>query len=452
MVKICKYLENMHHLSDYFVILAAKTNTNMRKSLIFNIIIGIATIMGMASCNKNVYDEDVHKELIHYYSSVDSVDQQHMWQLSETRALRYQIPSGNYKQLRVYSGNPLSDSKAELMNQIYVSGGQSGALSINVPYQLSTIYVALVDTSGNLTVTSISSSMSPLSTDFSDVTTGQAITSHKPQTYTYLFEENFPEPGDYDYNDVVLRVSQQRTAEDEITIGVTVSAVGAAKQIAGCIRLVGYRFQDIDTVYTTTGESFNDGINTQTLYFHKDTDLLIEGQNHEAVLNLFCDAHWAMAFNLSADYGLFQRKKYNVSTSIDDDYQIRAPRTISYVIKFKDSSTLNHFTFDILDPFIITDYNQGTWETHTEQFKSAKVLHDYYVASFKDLPWALMVPQADFLYPLEGTEIGYRKRLESGAVAMSGAYTTIGHSFGEWAENHNSFLDWYLYPNKQLTF
>ena len=91
----------MHHLSDYFVILAAKTNTNMRKSLIFNIIIGIATILGMASCNKNVYDEDVHKELIHYYSSVDSVDQQHMWQLSETRALRYQIPSGNYKQLRV---------------------------------------------------------------------------------------------------------------------------------------------------------------------------------------------------------------------------------------------------------------------------------------------------------------------------------------------------------------
>jgi hypothetical protein len=74
------------------------------------------------------------------------------------------------------------------------------------------------------------------------------------------------------------------------------------------------------------------------------------------------------------------------------------------------------------------------------------------VPSFKDLPWALMVPQADFLYPLEGYEIGYRKKTESGKVAMFGAYTTIGHSFGEWAEDHNNFLDWYLYPNVQLTF
>ena len=450
MVKICKYLENMHHLSDYFVILATKIDRIMRKSLIITIIASASVLLGTTSCNKNVYDENTHQQLIHYYSSVDSVDQQHMWQLSQTRSLRYQVPSGSYEQLRIYTANPLTSSSAELMNQIYVSGGQSGVLSINVPYQLTTLYAALVDSNENLSVTSFASSQSSVS--FTDVTTGKAKTSIKPQTYTYLFEENYPEPGDYDYNDVVLRVSQQRTGEKQLTITVTVSAVGAAKQIAGCIRLVGYRFQDIDSVYTTTGESFNDGINTQMLYAHKETDFLIEGRNHEAILNLFCDAHWAMAFNLSADYGLFQRKKYNVSTSIDDNHQIRTPRTISYVINFNNSSTLDNFTFDTLDPFIITDYNAGIWETHTEQFKSAQVLHEYFVPTFKDLPWALMVPQSDFLYPLEGTEIGYRKKLDSGAVAMFGAYTTIGHSFGEWAENRNSFLDWYLYPNKQLTF
>lgn len=407
--------------------------------------------MAMVSCDKNVYNEETHGDLVHYYSAVDSVDQQHMWQLSQTKSLRYQVPSGSsYELLQVYTADPLTNSKAELMNQIYVSSGQSGVLSISVPYQLTTLYTALVDASGNLAVTSFSSSQS--SVDFTDVTTGTAISSFTPQTYTYLFEENYPEPGDYDYNDVVLRVSHQRTSENQITIKVTISAVGAAKQIAGCIRLVGYRYQDIDSIYTTTGKSFNDGINTQMLYFHKDTDFLIEGRNHEAVLNLFCDAHWAMAFNLSADYGLFQRKKYNVSTSTSDDYQLRSTRTLSYVVTFKDGSTLDNFTFDTLDPFIITDYNAGTWETHTEQFKSAQVLHEYFVPSFKDLPWALMVPQADFLYPLEGTEIGYRKKTESGTVAMFGAYTTIGHSFGEWAEDHNSYLDWYLYPNTQLTF
>ncbi len=423
----------------------------MHKSLIISTIVCVSIILGMTSCEKNVYDEKRHEELIHYNSSVDSVDQQHMWQLSQAKILRYQVPVGaSYKQLRVYTANPLSDLKAEVMSQIYVSDGLSGSLSINVPYQLTTLYAALVDESENLTVTSLPSSQ--VFIDFTNATTGKAADSFKPQTYTYLFEENYPEPGDYDYNDLVLRVSQQRTGEKQITINVTISAVGASKMIASCIRLVGYRFQDIDSVYTTTGKSFNDGINTQMLYFHKETDFLIEGKNHEAVLNLFCDAHWAMAFNMSADYGLFQRKKYNVSTSTSDDYQLRATRTLSYVIDFKDGSLLNNFTLDTLDPFIITDYNGGVWETHTEQFKSAQVLHEYFVPSFKDLPWALMVPQADFLYPLEGYEIGYRKKTESGKVAMFGAYATIGHSFGEWAENHNGFLDWYFYPDTNYTF
>jgi LruC domain-containing protein len=441
----------MHHLSDYFVILAAKTDKIMRKSLIITLIAGIATTLTMVSCNKNVYDEERHGELIHYYSSVDSVDQQHMWMLTQSKTLRYQIPSGSsYEELRLYTSNPLTDENAELMNTAYVSSGQSGSVSLSLPYQQDSIFAALVNGDGSSAVTSISSSQT--SVDFTDTTIGRPLSSLKPQTYTFLFEENYPEPGDYDYNDVVLRVSQQRTGENQITIGVTISAVGANKQIAGCIRLVGYRYQDIDSVYTTNGKSFNDGINTQMLYFHKDTDFLIKGRNNEAVLNLFCDAHWAMAFNLSADYGLFQRKKYNVSTSTGDNYQLRSTRTIKYVISFKNANALNYFTLDTLDPFIITDYNAGTWETHTEQFKSAQVLHEYFVPTFKDLPWALMVPQYDFAYPLEGNEIGYRKRLVSGAVAMFGAYTTVGHSFGEWAEDHTRFLDWYLYPNLQLTF
>jgi LruC domain-containing protein len=335
-------------------------------------------------------------------------------------------------------------------------------LSVDVPYQITTLYAAIVDASDNLTVTSFPASQASTETfDFTSATTGKAVTSAL-QTYTYLFEENYPEPGDYDYNDVVLRVSQQRTAVNQITVTVTLSAVGAAKQIAGCIRLVGYSYDTVDSVYTTTGVTFNDGINDQTLYPFGDIfsdktvahSLLMKGRNQEAVLNLFCDAHWAMAFNLDADYGLFTRKKYNVidpnSDSYNTDiYQTRATRTLSYVVTFKNDdytiSRLDNFTLNDIDPFIITYYNGGNWETHVEQFKSAKVLANYSVASFKDLPWALMVPTGDFRYPLEGNEMGYRKRVESGAVAMIGAYTTTGHSFGEWAEDHTRFLDWYLY-------
>ena len=178
----------MHHLSDYFVILATKIYSIMRNSLIITLIAGMAVVLGATSCDKNVYDENTHRELIHYYSAVDSVDQQHMWMLTQNQSLRYQVPSGgNYTQLRIYSANPLSDSKAELMNQIYVSAGKSGVLSVDVPYQVTTLYAALADESGNLTVTSFPSSQ--VSIDFTDVSTGKALSSLKPQTYTYLYEE-----------------------------------------------------------------------------------------------------------------------------------------------------------------------------------------------------------------------------------------------------------------------
>ena len=183
----------------------------MRKSLIITLIAGAMAMLGVASCSKNVYDEETHRQLIKYFSAVDSVDQQHEWKLSEFKSYRYQVPSGNYQQLRIYSANPLTSSKAELMHQIFVSGNQSGVLSVDVPYQITTLYAAIVDASGNLTVTSFPASQASTETfDFTSATTGKAVTSAL-QTYTYLFEENYPEPGDYDYNDVVLRVSQQRT-------------------------------------------------------------------------------------------------------------------------------------------------------------------------------------------------------------------------------------------------
>ncbi len=457
----------MRHLSDYFVILASKMKLNMRNCLIFTIIATLVVASFLSSCKKDVYDEKKHEELIHYFSPMDSVDQQHMWMLSDDQVLHYQVPSGaGYEQLCVYSSDPLTDSKAELMSRIFVTGGQSGSLLVNVPYLQSKLYVALVDASGNMAVTSISSDQT--SVDFSSVTTGVAKSGLKPLTYTYLYEENYPEPGDYDYNDVVLRISQQRTAVNQITVSVTIAAVGGDKQIAGFIRLVGYSYEEIDSVYTTSGETFNAGVNEQTLYpfgdLFSDKTLvhshLMKGRNQEAVLNLFCDAHWAMAFNLDADYGLFTRKKYNVMTGDYDVnyYQSRATRTLSYVITFKEDNqnvirSLDNFTLNTLDPFIITYYNGGNWETHVEEYKSAKVLCDYSVANFKDLPWALMVPQANFHYPLEGKghELGYRKRTD-GVVASFGVYAEPGHSFGEWAEDHTRFYDWYLYPNLDMTF
>lgn len=403
-------------------------------------------IFGMTSCDRTIYDEDDYIRIFKYFSPVDSVDQRHSWQLTTHYSFRIIADAGSdIESVRVFTADPLSNPDAEIMAEAPISNGKTVVLSVTAPTIQNIFYAALVDKSGNYYVTSFTSSAIDVSFDGAIV--GKPTGKFTPQTFTYLFEENLPEPGDYDYNDLVLRISQQRTGQKEITLNVTIAAVGAKLHLAGAIRLVGYRYQDIDSVKTTTGVTFNDGVPDASLYMFPKTDMLLEGRNEEAVINLFVDAHWAMAFNVGVNYGLFQRKMYNVSNGTGDNYQLRATRTLSYVIYFKSESELNNFTLDSLDPFIITTYGGGNWEAHLDIYRDAQVFYEYtYPLKFKDLPWALKVPMHDFRYPLEGTEIGFRKKTDTGTIAMFGAYITQGHSFGEWAENYTKCLDWYLYP------
>ena len=65
------------------------------------------------------------------------------------------------------------------------------------------------------------------------------------------------------------------------------------------------------------------------------------------------------------------------------------------------------------------------------------------------MPWALLVPDANFHYPVEGITIGmYRNGL------VSGAYSRYNHSFGQWGRNRNISTDWWLLENatSQLVF
>ena len=405
------------------------------------ILLGMAILtLGVMSCNKNVYDENVHEELIHYLSPVDSVDQQHEWRLSSTRTYAISIDAGSdIKKVMLLTADPLKDRTAEIMTQQDVSNGKKINLSASVPYILTTLYAALVDGEGKYYVTSLSSDDTNVS--FADATVGTPLSTPTPLTYTYLFEENFPEAGDYDYNDLVLRISQERTGEKEVTFRVTLAAVGADKQIACAIRLIGYRFQDIDSVKTPDAHTFNE--NVPDVYYNliDSRDLLIQGRNKEAMVNLFAHAQFATGDNLNEDYGLYDKKKYNVTREYTDKTPIIPVVTKTFVVYFKKSTGLNSFTLDMIDPFIVTEYNGSKMETHTDEYRDAQTLYEYNVPKFKDLPWALRIPSRYFSYPLEGCEIGFKKK-----GYMFGAYMTKGHSFGEWAEDHKNFLDWYLYP------
>ena len=412
------------------------------------IFMGLAALtLGLASCSKSVYNEETYQKIIRYLSPVDSVDQRHTWKLTETQTIRFHADTGSdLVALRVFSANPLVyASGAELMTQMEIGRGETLTMSLSVPLLLTTLYGVLVDEQGNYYV----KAFSPTDRDvyFTGATYGQPAVATVPMTYTYLFEEDFPQAGDYDYNDLVLRISMLRTGTKQVTINVTVSAVGGNYHMAGGIRLIGKRFQDVDSVRTTSGLSFNDGVPQGSLYMFDKTDMLLQGRNNEALINLFVDAHWAMAFNASVEYGLFKRMKYNVANTDGTTYQQRAERTMSYIVYFNTETGLNNFTLDSLDPFIITEYNGGRWETHLDQYRDAQVLFEYPVSTtIKDLPWALVVPDGRFKYAWEGVNIGFKKRTDTGVTALFGAYSTEGHAFGEWCENYQSSLDWYQYP------
>lgn len=402
--------------------------------------------LGMASCSTHVYDEDTYQEIVKYLSPVDSVDQRHDWRLTEYGSYRFTVNAGvNIDRVQVYSANPLTDANAELMNQVFVTNEQTVSMAVSRPKILREMYAALADSLGNMYVTPFSATQTYV--DFSNATKGVAAGRLQPQTFTYLYEENFPEPGDYDYNDLVMRISLLRTGRKEVTVNVTVAAVGAERQMAGAIRLVGFRYQDIDSIKTTTGETFNDGVPDGSLYVFDNMDILTKGRNNEAVINLFVDAHWAINYKVEVDYGLFKRYKYNVSLEHSTDTQLKSMQTISYVVYFNKEDGLNNLTLDMIDPFICYIYNTGYWEAHQFMYCDAQTLYNYPLPEVKDLPWAMVVPMRNFAHPLEGEEIGFKKK-----GFMFGAYMTEGYSFGEWAENYKAYHDWYKYPTSGLVF
>jgi LruC domain-containing protein len=447
----------MYYFSGKFSNFGSKFNTFIymkRKSnqMVFFVVAALA--FGAVSCSKDIYDENRHYEIIKYVSPVDSVDQKHTWQLSNyyTYSILANASVGAEK-LELYSNNPVESSNAELLARTFVKDGQQVTLSASVPSILTTLYAALVDGNGNYTVTSFSPSVRYV--DFSTTIATKAaplVAVPKLMAYTYCFEENFPEPGDYDFNDVVMRISLERTGKKEITIDVTLTAVGSTRPMAGALRLVGYRYEDIDSVVAVNGKTFNANVPSTCYELIETDDILLKGRNKEAVINLFLDAHWAIGDEIQTVNDDFIRKKYNVARTMGESYDVTYAKTAAYTVYFKSETALNGFTQEMLDPFLITYYAGARLEIHLDEFRDAQIFHRYNTITFKDIPWALKIPTRYFQYPLEGNQIGFRKRAEDGTAALFGAYMTMGHSFGEWVENHDSCLDWYEYPTSNRVY
>lgn len=415
------------------------------------LIVAVVVVTNYSCGNHDLFDQQITQNISDSLSPVDSLDRYHNWLLTDSRSVTVVANTNvNAQWLKILTADPRQDADAEVATQVMIADGETTSLSFCYPKILTTLYAALVDDQGLYTVATFTPNDRKV--DFSDPLYTKQMISYTPlpQTFVYCYEEEMPDflKVDFDFNDVILNISYERTGEREVRFHVQLAAVGTDRQVGAAIRLKNFKYDEIESITTEGDASFNvnnkgQEVPKQILVVHKKKDPLLESLNdREAVINLFCDAHWATGALQTGDenYGVLQRKLYNVKKGSGTDYQTMVPREITYIVTFKDKSGLEYLDFDLIDPFIIKEYNGGIFEVHQYANRNDCVLNEYKIAEIVKLPWSLVIPYKKFRHPLEGENIGFKKK----NVLSFGAYGKRGHSFGEWSMNHELSQDWYL--------
>lgn len=421
----------------------------------------ILIVNSSCSPNHELFDPEVTQAISDSLSPVDSIDRNHNWMLTDTRSITVKANADvNAQWLKILTADPRKDPNAEVATQVMIADGESAFLSFCYPKVVTTLYAALIDDEGRFTVTEFTPSDTKV--DFSEpLYTKQLITYiPQPQTFVYCYEEEMPDYTNlnFDYDDCVLGIAYERTGEREMRFHVTLNAVGTNHPMSAALHLKNFKYDEIESVTTEGGTSFN--VNSQgteiaeqdiSANLLRTKEMLLKSQSQEkeedkeAVINLFCDAHWATGDLLKPnEQYVINHWYYNVSktSSSDMTYRTIVPREVTFIVTFKEAKGLEYLNFDLIDPFIIKEYLGGTFEVHPFAYRNDWVLKNYRIAEeIVKLPWALVIPYKKFRHPLEGVNIGFKKKGTQGFGAYS---RVIGHTFGEWSMNHNLAQDWYL--------
>ena len=414
---------------------------------IIKIFCGIVLLMApllLSSCRHMEMSNEQWRQIIQANYPIDSIDSYHTWDLLQDKALtiRVKIADQDIQKVQILNGNPYISEGVEVLAERPCKTGQVVRPTFKVPNVMPTLYVAAVNGEGRYYVVPVDNAV--------DVTIGgsRVINDgelHQPiyQTFTYLFEEDYPFPGDFDFNDVVLRISQHAVNDSTLAVQVTLAAVGSAQQIGAAIRLPHINRDDVRDVTIEEGSRFDENYATSR-YFISDDEVVSSGLDGSAVINLFEDAHWSLKPEESM--GQVVRLRYNtLKYEIEDEAAVVPTVTRTYDLHLKSSINAYYLSLADIDPFIIVANNGMCVEVHTYMHKYDEAFWHYTTGSggMDDrVPWALMIPDATFHYPVEGITLGMYRDGE-----ISGAYSRRNHSFGQWGRNRNSSKDWWLYEN-----
>lgn len=397
----------------------------------------------LTSCNKELFDKQIYNDAVDYQFMLDNVDRYHNWQLTKYDVVTIKTSTDIYS-IKLLTTNPYTSSSSEIIAEA-VCYGNEAKLGYTIPITQSTLYVAALNEAGDyLGVKSFAYGTKELDITTSDLQYRTTMTTPTPQTYTFLYESTFPMPEDFDFNDMVLRISKSLPDVANsfvVDVKVTLVAAGASELYAAAIQLAGINYDDVTKVEIVEGKAMDEGYPLQRLFI-TDGNTLIKGRNGEAVINLFECAQWALSKQKN-ELGDISVLRYNTVKTDSENYSATAsPVTATYRITFKERQKARNFTLDQLDPFIIhQNTNGGIWEVHTYPHKFDETLRELYFgqqsAYDNSISWAVVVPKGDFRYPVEGNSIsGFNQNTSE----VFGPY----EEFVKWMHNHVVSQDWYL--------
>jgi len=414
----------------------------MRHINIHTLIITVTVLLTATSCGKELFDQEIYNEAVEYQFMVDNADNEHDWCLTKNDTVNIQVSSDIYH-VQVLTANPYTSTNAEIAAE-GVCYGRSATLYFTIPVTNTVIYIAALDQQGNyLGIVPTAYNIKNISITLDDLQKSDVINEPTDQTFSFLYECDFPSPGDFDYNDMVLRISKSLPDVANsylVDLKVTLQACGADQVYAAAIQLADISYDDITKVEIVGGKPMDEGYPLQRLFIESG-NVLSHGRHGEAVINLFECAQWALV-KQKDELGDIATISYNVNhTDIEKKSATVAPVTATYRITFKDRDKARSLTFDRIDPFIIhQNINGGIWEVHTYAHKFDETLRELYFgqqsAYDNHISWSIVIPKGDFRYPVEGMSIC---TFQSGIDASFGPY----EEFAEWMKNHLVNRTWY---------
>lgn len=252
---------------------------------------------------------------------------------------------------------------------------------------------------------------------------------------TYIFEDGWPLYGDYDMNDLVIRVNSKTIESDANNKAVSMSmevellAAGATKTIAAALQLDNVLASDITE--TVTYSNTPDG-----LFILNDKK--IEASQENVVIPLFSDAHSFLGSSEHTMINTIKGSKNNV---------LNTPK-VSFKINFPAGKySASDLSGDKLNFFIITNGKSAKRvEVHVLGFKPTNLVDLRYFGSNNDassvsgnsyyisqdnLAWGLKVP-VDFRYPRENVNI------KDAYERFSNWLSTGGVQDNNWFDTFNS--------------